>query len=225
MGIALLRQPVPVAYGAAQGAHVDKVETLVWTEDPFALGVVDVELCIGRHPGGLDGREVCAKDFAAGVLVRKVDGPYAGAGANVQHSGRGRRDGGIVQLAGQDQGEDVVQQVEAVLLLLVVGQHVGAGAVAVVPAAVGVFVVEDGRGERGAGGAVGVQGAVRVAAGVGLEVGDGLEVAVGGRVGYMVLCWCGGCGRRRQRPGHVGLCAEAGEAGARGSSALSIIVT
>ena len=81
----------------------------------------------------------------------------------------------------------MVQQVEAVLLLLVVGQRVCARAVAVVAAAIGVLVVQDGRGERGRGGAVGVEGAVRVAAAVRLEVGDGLQRAV---VGGVCVCAC-----------------------------------
>ncbi|OSS49166.1 hypothetical protein B5807_05634 [Epicoccum nigrum] len=188
MCVALLAEAVPVANGAAHGAHVDEVEGLVWAIDPLALCVVDVELCVRRHPGGLDGAQVGAKDLAARVLVGKVDGPYAGTGANVEDSAGRRRDGGIVQLAAQDQGEDVVQQVEAVLLLLVVGQRVCAGAVAVVAAAIGVLVVEDGRGERGRGGAVGVEGAVGVAAAVGLEVGDGLQRAV---VGGVYVCVVG----------------------------------
>lgn len=188
VGVALAHEAVPVGDGAAQGADVDVVKVLVRAVDPLALGVVDVELCIGGHPGGLDGAEVGAKDVAARVLVGKVNGPDAGAGANVEGPARGGADGGVVQLAVEDEGEDVVQQVEAVLLLLVVGQDVGAGAVAVVAAAVGVLVVEDGRGERGAGGAGGVEGAVCVAARVWLEVVDGLEGAVRLRGGF----WRGG---------------------------------
>jgi hypothetical protein len=55
-----------------------------------------------------------------------------------------------------------VQQVQTVLLLVVVGQDVGAASVAMVATTVGVLVVEYGRGERGAGGRVCVEGRVGV---------------------------------------------------------------
>jgi hypothetical protein len=102
MGVALLRQLVPVGDGAGQGADVDEVEALVWAEDPLGLCVVDVELCVWGHPGGLDGGEVGAEDIAAGVFVGKVYGPDAGAGADVEDAVGGRVDGGIVELAAED---------------------------------------------------------------------------------------------------------------------------
>jgi hypothetical protein len=170
VGIALLGEAVPVQDGARQGADVDQVEVVGRVVDPVALGIVNVELCIWGHPGGLDGRQVCADDLGLWVLVGEVNGPDAGAGADIEDAAGRGVDGGVVELAAEDHGEDVVQQVEAVLLLLVVGQDVGTTAVAMVAAAIAVLVVEDGRGERGAGGRRRVVGAVGVAGRVGLDV-------------------------------------------------------
>ena len=134
--VALLAQLAPVVDGARQRADVDEVEALSFVVHPIALGVIDVELDVGRHPAGLYGREVGAKHIGAWVLVAKVYGPDAGACPNVQHALWGSGYGSVVQLAVQHHQEDVVEQVEAVLLLVVVGQHVGAAAIAMVATAV-----------------------------------------------------------------------------------------
>ena len=203
MCVGLLDQLVPVCDAAAHGAAVDEVKGLVGAVHPLRLGVVDVELCVWRDPCWLDGGEIGTQDFSAGVLVGKVYGPYPRAGADVEHSGGRGLDGGVVELAAEDEQEDVVQQVEAVLLLLVVGQDVGARAEAMVAAAVAVLVVQYGRGERGRCRRVCVKGAVvvAVAARVGLEVQDRLQIA---RVCLVVGVVGGGrwwrfCRRRRRR--------------------------
>jgi hypothetical protein len=222
MRIRLLDQAVPVGNRPAHGAAVHEIKSLGRRIHPLGLGIVDVELCIRRHPRGLDGREVGAQDIAARVFVGEVNGPDSGAGANVEDALELRGDGRVVQLAAQDQQEDVVQQVQAVLLLLVVGEQVRAPAVAGVAPPIAVFVVQD-RGCEGRGCArVGVEGAVRVggAAGVGLDVQHRLQVAVGARgIGMRVRLrevvvrqlrrvrgWSGRRGRCRPA---LGVCGEA----------------
>lgn len=191
VGIALLDEAVPVTNGTAQSADVNEVEVLVRAVDPLTFSVVDVELGIGWDPAGLNGTQICAQDIAARVLVSEIDGPDASAGADVEDAVWRWRNGSVIQLAAENQGEDVVQQVEAVLFLLVVGQWVGARAVAMITATIGVLVVEDGGGERGRGRAVGVEGTVCIAAAIRLQVGDGLESA------RVLRRWvCGRCGRR-----------------------------
>jgi len=76
----------PVLEGAGEVADVDVVEG-VFGVGPGLGGVVELELAVGRHPRGLDGREVDAGDFGVGELVGEVDGPDAGAGADVEHLG------------------------------------------------------------------------------------------------------------------------------------------
>ena len=85
MGEDLLVERRPVAQGAEEAADVDEVEGCFGGEGPGHGGtVVDFELQVGRHVGGLDGGEVGADDGGAGVLVGEVDGPDAGAGADVE---------------------------------------------------------------------------------------------------------------------------------------------
>ncbi len=133
----------PVSDAAAEGAAVDEVEGL--GEGPLALGVVDVELAVGRHPGGLDGREVRADHDGGGELVRNLDRPDACAGADVEDALWGWvSDGSGVQRAVEGHLEDVVEEVEPVLLLLVVGEEVFPVPEGVIAAPVLVAVVVDG---------------------------------------------------------------------------------
>ncbi len=121
MGVTLADEFVPVCYAAAEAPDVDEVKGLGGTVDPFGFGVVDVELDVRGNPSGLDGTQVGAQDLSAGVLVCKVNGPDAGTSAKIEDTvGRGL-DGSIVQAAAKNEEEDVVQEVKAVLLRLVVG--------------------------------------------------------------------------------------------------------
>jgi len=97
--VRLPHQLVPVGDAARHGSAVDKVKGLVGTVDPFRLGIVNVELDVGRHPRWLDGTEISAYDLCSWVLVGEVYGPDAGAGADVEHALGRRRDGCIVELA------------------------------------------------------------------------------------------------------------------------------
>ncbi len=146
VGAGLAQEPRPVGDGAAQVARVDEVEgPLV---EPGRLGVLDLEVQVGRHPAGLDGAEVGADHFGAGRLVGKVDGPDASAGAHVEHALHVRRDGGAVEGAAEGEVAHMVEEVLPVLLILVVGQHVLPFAVDVVPPAVLVLVVAHSRDHR-----------------------------------------------------------------------------
>lgn len=71
----------PVGHAGRQVAHVDQVEGLAGLEAPLGLVVVDDELAVGRHEGGLDWGEVDALDFHVWQLVGDLHGPDAGAGA------------------------------------------------------------------------------------------------------------------------------------------------
>lgn len=86
----------PVGDAAAQGSPVDEIERL--PELPRGLGVIDVEVAVGRHPDGLDGGEIRADDYGGGEFIRNLDGPDSGPGADVQDPLRwGSGDGSCVQ--------------------------------------------------------------------------------------------------------------------------------
>lgn len=167
----LLQQPGPVANTAAHTAGVDVVERLGWGERPVALGVVDEEAAVGGRPAGLDGAEVCAKDVGVREVFGHVEGPFTGAGADVEDAAArgvwdvGQVDWGAVEIAAAEQFEEVVHQGEAVLFLLVVGEWVLPVAVGVVATAILVAVVSDGAGEGevGADEGLGVEEGVVVA--------------------------------------------------------------
>ncbi|RBQ99468.1 hypothetical protein VDGD_20079 [Verticillium dahliae] len=144
---ALAEKGGPVLDGAPEGAGVDKVK-VVAGPGPRKGGIIDLEADVGRHPGGLDGGEVGADDLGGGELVAGVYGPDARAGAQVEDA-PGVLEMGDAQLAVEGEGEDVVGEVEAVLLLVVIGKEVLAGAVAVVAAAILILEIEHGGGDTG----------------------------------------------------------------------------
>ncbi len=101
---------------------MDEVEGLTPLVQPRAFQVVHHEPAIRRDPGRLDRAEVIADNDCAGELVREVYGPYAGAGAHVEHALRVFRDGCAEEPAIQDEAEDVVFEIETVLLELIIRQ-------------------------------------------------------------------------------------------------------
>lgn len=64
----LLVQRGPVGDGPVERADVDEIETE--REGPGGCHIVDLEFAIWRGEGGLDGREIYADDFGAGVFCR-----------------------------------------------------------------------------------------------------------------------------------------------------------
>jgi len=122
----LSAETLPVSDTASHAATADEIKRFARPVRPLALDIVDVELAPGRHPARLDGAEIRADDFGAGELVGKVDGPDAGAGAGakVEDALRLSDDGCPEEAAVEQETEDVVQEIEAVLLLLIVGQYV-----------------------------------------------------------------------------------------------------
>lgn len=98
----------------------------------------------------MDGREVRPDDFGRWVKIAHLHGPDACAGAEVEDPlGFGGQLGDAgAGLAVQGEHEDVVDEVETLLLLLVVGEEVLARAVGMVAPAVLVLEVEDGRVDR-----------------------------------------------------------------------------
>lgn len=144
--VGLLVEPEPVVDAAVQHADVHKVKG-AGLPGPVELRVVDVELAVGRYPARLDGADVGADDLGGREGVRHVDGPYAGAGADVQDPG-GLVDGCLVQLVAQESCDVVVGYVQAFILAVVVGAPVlGRLGVLVCPA-MELAVFEDALGER-----------------------------------------------------------------------------
>ena len=66
---------------------MDEIEMLIYRVTPVDLGIFDVEFAIGREPAGLNGTEICANHDGAGMLVRNINCPNSGAGADVKYSG------------------------------------------------------------------------------------------------------------------------------------------
>lgn len=113
--IRLPQQPRPIGDPAAQAPRVNVIECFGRRECPVGLGVVDEEAAVGRGPGGLDRGEVCAEDGACGEVFGHFDGPFGGAGADVEDAGgRGAGvvvvsgEGGTVQVAAGEEFEEVV---------------------------------------------------------------------------------------------------------------------
>ena len=86
--------------------------------------VVDLELEVWGHVGGLDGREVGRDDGDRGVLVCEVDGPDSGTGSQIEDALGVRRNGCQEEKATEGQSEDVVEEIEVILCGLVVGPPV-----------------------------------------------------------------------------------------------------
>ncbi len=118
-----------------QHAPMYVVEAVV--QRPLLLGVAHRERHVRRHVRALHGAQVGADDARGRIRSGEVDGPEASPGAQVQ---RGVQAAGVerraVQGAIEGEAEEVVLQVEAVLLAVVVGEHVLAVAEAVVEPAV-----------------------------------------------------------------------------------------
>lgn len=74
-----------------------------------------------HSPCGLDRAQVVAEHACTWVLVGGVNGPTAGAGAQVEDGERGIADGCYMQAVVEGQRVDLVEDVELVVLLLVVG--------------------------------------------------------------------------------------------------------
>ena len=170
-------QTRPVLDGGIAMARMHKVEVVARIQ-PLALGVVDHEAHIGRHPGRLDGREVDAEHLGGRVGVAHLDGPDAGAGAEVDDVLRVVADGRKVQPVAAGGERHRVLHVLAVLLLVVVGQVVVALPELVVASPILEGVVAHRRAERGRRRAGLVAAVAGVAAAVffaaGFDDGDGL---------------------------------------------------
>nr|POF26254.1 hypothetical protein CFP56_22403 [Quercus suber] len=116
---------------------------------PVEVEIIDLEAAVRGGPMRLLGTQVGAEHLGVGVLVGHVQGPDAGAGAQVEDL-LGVLEGAEVQLAVHLQQLVVVFDVHAVQLLLVVGEVVAAGLVGMVPPAVLELVSGDGGHQRGA---------------------------------------------------------------------------
>lgn len=89
---------------------MDIIKCLGGGECPVGLGVVNEEAAVGRGPGGLDWGEICAEDGGCGEIFGHFDGPFGGAGADIEDAGwvvvAGER--GAVQVAAGEEFEQVV---------------------------------------------------------------------------------------------------------------------
>ncbi|OAP59662.1 hypothetical protein AYL99_06960 [Fonsecaea erecta] len=122
---------------------MDIVEMLRGRKRPFTFVIVNIEVAVGRHPLGLNGAEIGTNNGGAGKTIGELDAPIASATAKFENALR------LVQWfpkqrATQNQSVNVMKHVQAVLLNLVVGQHIFAFAIGAVASAILVAVVEDG---------------------------------------------------------------------------------
>lgn len=118
-------------------------------ELPLGLHIIDQKVAVRRHPRRLDGAQVGADDVAARVQVGELERPDAGARAEVEGALGAWAQRREEELAVEVELGDMVEEVEAVLLALVVGERVVALAEGVVAAAVFVLVGQDGGGDGG----------------------------------------------------------------------------
>ena len=81
---------------AEHHGRVDEVEGGVFPRPGRFGRVVDLEEEVRRDGGGLDGAEVGPRDGGAGVGVGHLEGPDAGAGADIEDGGGGGEEGGEV---------------------------------------------------------------------------------------------------------------------------------
>ena len=86
MPVSLAQQPRPVGDGSAKVSRVDEVKRPTGAEQPGRFGVIHEEAQVGRNPGWLDRTQVGADHLRARVAVGEINGPDAGASANVQHT-------------------------------------------------------------------------------------------------------------------------------------------
>ena len=115
---------------AEQDAGVDVGEVGGRVEPVRLGGVVDEEVDVGGDGGGLNGREVGADDGGGREEVGHVDGPDAGAGADVEDP-FGFVQGCVVDSSAVDAFDEFVLQVETFEFGWVVGEAVGCNRVAV----------------------------------------------------------------------------------------------
>ncbi|KAK1446696.1 hypothetical protein CCUS01_12223 [Colletotrichum cuscutae] len=92
------------------GAHIPAVDVVEFlAKRPLVLGVVDFEMAVCRHVFRLDGAQVRAEDLRCRVPVGELDGPDAGACADVEDA-VGVGDGGEAELVVEDaQGDGVLE--------------------------------------------------------------------------------------------------------------------
>lgn len=67
----LLKEEVPVWYATKQLANVYEIEMVRW-EGPIERDIVNLKVAVGRHPLGLNGRQIGARDCRRGILVSHV---------------------------------------------------------------------------------------------------------------------------------------------------------
>ena len=110
---------------------------------------MQLEAHIRRHPAGLDGGQVRAGDAGAGEHLADVDGPGAGAGADVEDGLGAGADGREEVVASEGFVDGPELHVEAVLFELVVGEDVGVAVAAegVVCSAIALLEKVFGRGD------------------------------------------------------------------------------
>ena len=77
---------------------MDKVKAIL-LECPFLRTIGDFELTVWRDPGSLDRGQVCARHVCGWELIREVDSPDAGAGADIKDFLRAGTDGRVEKLA------------------------------------------------------------------------------------------------------------------------------
>lgn len=78
----LLKDSTPIADTHREKSAMDVVEGIVVS--PVVFNVVDQELAVGRHEGGLDRGKVNASDLCCRVLFSEFDCPETSASANIQ---------------------------------------------------------------------------------------------------------------------------------------------
>lgn len=98
--ISLSKQLMPIAQATRQTASVNVIEFLMRAERPITLRVIDEEAAVWRSVAGLNGTEVCAEDVGLRVVFGHFEGPFCGAGADVEDAaGGGGADWGAVEVA------------------------------------------------------------------------------------------------------------------------------
>lgn len=123
---------------------------LIRGKRPVALNIINLEVTIRRDPPRLDRTQIHADDLGGGIFVRHIQRPDSGARPEIEDFLRwGGREIAEVQTLVEREEHLVVDNVEALLLLLVVGEDVGAVAEGVVAPAVFVAVGDDGGADAG----------------------------------------------------------------------------
>ena len=128
-------QAMPVLERRHTMPGVHEIEVVARVQ-PLALRIIHHEAHVRRHPGGLDGAQIDAQHLGAGIGIAHLDGPDAGAGAQVDDLLRIGPERGEVQPVAARRQRHGVLHVLAVLLLVVVGEGVVALPELVVPSPV-----------------------------------------------------------------------------------------